>query len=121
MSVLVSAGRPVTVAELRTLAPSLRQSSTYRNLTLLRAAGLVAEVTTTDGILRFELADPPGTHHHHLRCTSCGEVTNIEMPDDVERAIKREALRWREERAFQTASHLLELEGLCPRCAGIPD
>ena len=82
---MASADRPVTVVELIDVATGMPQSSAYRNLSVLEDAGVVRRLVTADDTARFELAeDLTGHHHHHLICDSCGTVTDIDVPTDLE-------------------------------------
>ena len=116
VEVLVGAGRPLTAAEV--LAEGrLSQSSAYRNLSVLEAAGVVHRVAGSDEFARFELAeDLTDHHHHHLICTICGSVTDIAVPDELERSIEAMGARAAESAAFEADHHRLDLFGRCRDC-----
>ena len=110
--------RPHTTQELLDADPSMSQSSLYRNLAVLEQADVVRRLTVSDDAARFELAeDVTGEHHHHLVCTSCGTIEDIEVDDDVEAAMHEAVDHAREERGFLTEFHRLELLGTCADCA----
>lgn len=114
---LVGAGRPLTAAEVLTEG-ALAQSSAYRNLAVLEAAGVVHRVAGSDEFARFELAeDLTDHHHHHLICTTCGAVTDFTVPDGLERAVDALALAVTATSGFHADHHRIDLYGRCAACA----
>lgn len=84
----------------------------YRAMRLLEELGMVKQFDFGDGIARFELVgEGHHQHHHHLVCTRCAEVVEIEdcFPDTLE---KRVAAR----NGFKEVTHKLEFFGVCPNC-----
>ena len=66
---------------------------------------------------RFELSESlSGHHHHHLKCTSCGSVSDITANHGFERAVAVEAKTISNELGFQITGHSVDLYGLCPSC-----
>jgi len=114
---LVSAGRPLTISDVLASAPSLPQSSAYRNLAILEEAGVVHKVVTNEEFARYELAEDLTEHHHHLVCTSCGAIEDIDIPGALERGIERAVGTLAEDSDFTHVSHRLDLMGLCPNCS----
>jgi Fe2+ or Zn2+ uptake regulation protein len=83
--------------------------------TIFRALDLFAEL---DVLERLDL--PSGEHayvpceprhHHHIVCSGCGRVTEVDDQGLVEAV---EAIQRRT--GWQVESHRLELYGRCPRC-----
>jgi Fe2+ or Zn2+ uptake regulation protein len=119
IELISAAGRPVTVPELLAgdRAGSASQSSLYRNLAVLEDVGVVQRVTTPGTHDRFELSEAlSGGHHHHLTCTSCGVVIDVDADPDVERAVAAETRRVAAELDAVITGHSLELYGLCHDC-----
>lgn len=114
---LALAGRPLTIADVLASAPSLPQSSAYRNLAVLEGAGVVHKVVTNEEFARYELAEDLTEHHHHLVCTSCGAIEDIDIPVALERGIERAVGQLAEDSDFTHVSHRLDLMGLCPKCS----
>jgi Fur family ferric uptake transcriptional regulator len=88
----------------------------YRSIHLLEKMGLVKRFDFGDGTARFELVARDGQeHHHHLICTRCAEVVEIEecFPSQLERRIAQR-------NGFKSITHKLEFFGLCPSCQGPP-
>lgn len=109
--------RPRSIAELLDVDPAMSQSSLYRNLTVLEQAAVVRRLSGTDDVARFELAeDVTGEHHHHLVCTTCGTIDDIEVEPAVEAAMHTAVDHAADERGFATDFHRLELIGTCGRC-----
>ena len=84
----------------------------YRSMHLLEAMGMVQRFDFGDGAARFELVgENDDGHHHHLVCTKCSEVVEIEecFPSEIE---KRIAAR----NGFTAVTHKLEFFGVCPDC-----
>ncbi len=84
----------------------------YRSMHLLEKMGIVKRFDFGDGAGRFELmGENDDGHHHHLVCTRCSEVVEIEecFPKEIERQI---AARNR----FKGVTHKLEFFGICPEC-----
>ena len=114
---LASAKRPLVIADILSAAPSLPQSSAYRNLAVLEEAGVVHRVVTGEDFARYELAEELTEHHHHLVCTSCGAIEDIDIPKALERNIDRTVTELARDSDFTHVSHRLDLMGLCPKCS----
>lgn len=113
---LAGAGRPLTVPEVVEVAPELRLSSAYRNLTVLIEAGVLKRVVGTDDHGRFELTEELSGHHHHLICSSCGKVEDLHSSAKLERALGLVAQNAAAEQGYQILEHRLDLVGLCRGC-----
>ena len=84
----------------------------YRSMHMLEELGLVKRFDFGDGVARFELVhDDEHGHHHHLICTGCAEVVEIDecFQQELEAAI---ATR----HGYKSVTHKLEFFGLCPGC-----
>lgn len=98
-------------------APSLAQSSVYRNLTVLEQAGLVARIALGDDHAHFELSEQvTGTHHHHQVCTECGAVDVVTLPNPVERKLDVALASAAQATSFRLTGHRLNLIGFCAAC-----
>lgn len=87
-------------------------ATVYRSMHLLENMRMVKRFDFGDGGARFELlTEGDDGHHHHLVCTRCAEV--VELDDcfmaDLDRSIA-------ERNGFQSVTHKLEFFGLCPAC-----
>ncbi len=116
VAALAEAPRPLTIAELLARVPTLAQSSTYRNLAVLEQARIVHRVIGTDEFARFELTEELAGHHHHLICSSCGDVADFTVDPALEVLLAEAAQRVGADTGFRTAHHRLDLVGTCAGC-----
>jgi Fe2+ or Zn2+ uptake regulation protein len=87
----------------------LDQATIYRIINVFTQRGILHAVNFQEGKTRYELTSHP--HHHHVVCTSCGKV------NDVEDCLKPQATTLiQKETGFLITSHALEFFGLCPAC-----
>ena len=104
--------RPASAAEIRERlgggSPDL--ATIYRTLERFVSSGLAQAVDFGDGVRRFESAGR--SHHHHLVCTSCGNIGSL-AACSIE-ALEEEAMKMH---GFQVARHSLEFFGVCSACA----
>ena len=117
VELLADAPRPETIPELLDRAPSLAQSSAYRNLLVLEEAGIAHRVVTSDERARYELAEDLIGHHHHLICTSCGRVDDFRVSARMERSLESALVRAVSGTGFRPAAHRFDVIGTCARCA----
>ncbi len=87
-------------------------ATVYRSMHLLERLGMVKRFDLGDGIARFELLrEGDDGHHHHLVCTRCAGVVELDecsMTELEERIAARNG--------FTRVSHRLEFFGICPEC-----
>lgn len=108
----------MTIPQILDVEPSLAQSSAYRNLAILEEVGAVARIVTHDDHARYELAEAlTDDHHHHLICTTCGSVTDFELPPKLERALDQAFATIAAAADFTIDGHRLDLVGSCASCA----
>ncbi len=84
----------------------------YRAMHLLEELGMVKRFDFGDGIARFELVgEGDDGHHHHLVCTRCAGVVEIEecFSSRIEKRIAAA-------NGFKGVTHKLEFFGVCPEC-----
>ena len=67
------------LAYVRAKDPRVGYATVYRTLKLLTECGVANERRFGDGLTRYELADD-ATHHDHLICVECGDITEFEEP-----------------------------------------
>ena len=118
MDTLADAGQPLTIPMILARAPSLAQSSVYRNLAALEQAGLVSKISLGDEHAHYELGEVlTDHHHHHLVCRACGRVSDVDLPDAAEQALDRAVHDIAERMSFVVESHRFDLVGVCGDCA----
>lgn len=98
------------LARVRTKDPRVGYATVYRTLKLLAECGVANERRFGDGLTRYELADD-ASHHDHLICLECGDITEFEEPK-IEELQERVARKY----GFSVRSHKHELYGTCARC-----
>lgn len=113
---LAAAGRPLSIPEILAAAPTIPQSSAYRNVTVLIDAKAVRRVAGSDDHGRFELAEDLSGHHHHLICGTCGQVLDVAASPRLERALAEAARVAEEDTGFSVDDHRMDLVGTCSEC-----
>ena len=100
---------PETIYEsVRREIPSISLGTVYKNIKTFVDAGLVKEVSPHHGTLRLEAS----LHaHHHLVCTKCKAIVDIEEAEV-------EPVHWkrRPPKGFRVERYSVEFYGLCPNC-----
>jgi len=88
--------------------PSISLGTVYKNIKTFVDAGLVREVSPHHGTLRLESNLHP---HHHLVCTRCKAIVDIEEEDIDPVRLKR-----RPPKGYRVDRYSVEFYGLCPNC-----
>ena len=87
-------------------------ATVYRSMHMLEEMGMVKRFDFGDGCARFELlAEGDDGHHHHLVCTRCAGVVEID-----ECSMRELEQRIASRNGFKSVTHKLEFFGVCPRC-----
>lgn len=87
-------------------------ATVYRSMHLLESMGMVKRYDFGEAGVRFELLrEGDDGHHHHLVCTRCDEV--VELDDCV---IAELESRIADRNGFKAVTHRLEFFGVCPAC-----
>lgn len=111
LETLWSAPIPLSAGEVHARLTSERPDlvTVYRTLERFVRSSLLREVRLDDAVRRYEPAER--AHHHHLVCTSCGEMRDIEtcVLEPVESLVLQE-------HGFRVSRHNLEFFGTCQRC-----
>ena len=103
---------PMSIKELFANLPKCDLATVYRSMHLLESMGIVKRFDLGDGLARFELLhEGDDGHHHHLVCTRCAGVVEIEecFISDLEARIATN-------NGFTSVTHKLEFFGICPAC-----
>jgi Fur family peroxide stress response transcriptional regulator len=95
-------------ASVRKRVPSISLATVYNNLRLFVEHGLLREVTPHASTLRVDGNTEP---HHHLVCSRCKEVQDIESD-----LIDLKRLSRKLPKGFDLTSPVVEVFGLCSRC-----
>ena len=114
---LVRAGSPLPLPAILGRHRDLKQSSVYRNLAALEQAGVVRRVLTDEEFGRYELTEELTGHHHHVVCSNCGAVEDVDFAPGFEETLESQLAELADRTGFSTVSHRLDLIGLCRACA----
>jgi len=107
---------PVTLPSLLERAPSLAQSSAYRNLSVLEEAGVVRRLAHGADHAYYELAEDLTEHHHHLICEQCGRVQDISLGARIERSLDAGLDAVARANGFSPNRHVIDVYGRCADC-----
>ena len=116
LDILRNHPHPLTNREILAAMPQTQcdLATIYRAMHLLEELGMVKQFDFGDGAARYELIGEGGAgHHHHLVCTHCAEVVEIEecFSKEMEKRIAAQ-------NGFKAVTHKLEFFGICPDCQG---
>ncbi len=105
---------PITVDELLTkLENQVAKSTIYRVLSDLKKINILQEFTNLENQSVVELLLDTDSHHHHLFCSDCGEIIDVEMANEFEEKLSKEIKRIEKKFNFIIEDHRLELFGKC--------
>jgi Fur family transcriptional regulator, ferric uptake regulator len=107
---------PLTIREIHSVVGRAEcdLATIYRSMHLLEKMELVKRFDFGDSVARYEfIRHDEHEHHHHLICTDCSKVVEIEecFPEELEQKIATG-------NGFTRITHKLEFFGLCPQCQG---
>ena len=89
--------------------PYANISTVYRTLDLMKRLGLVTEIDTGEGFLRYHHREKG--HHHHLICTICGK--QFELPESLLVNLQKTISR---DYKFDPNLNHLAIFGICADC-----
>jgi Fur family ferric uptake transcriptional regulator len=114
---LLGGGGPMMISQILAHDGRLAQSSVYRNLVILEQVGAVTRIVTRDDYARYELTERlTDHHHHHLICTSCGNVSDFALSRQTEARLDDALRRAARAAGFTVEAHRLDLVGTCSSC-----
>jgi Fur family transcriptional regulator, ferric uptake regulator len=116
VEIVSRATQPLSIPEILTKRRSLAQSSVYRNLAVLEQAHVVRRIVTGEDFARFELAEDLSEHHHHLVCSSCGNIQDVLLPRNLERRMEGALTEAAASEGFSAATHRVDVIGTCRDC-----
>ena len=117
LSALGAADGPRSAAELyQELGQRVPLSSLYRTLVVLEETGVIDPHHGLRGVMRYELAEWIRGHHHHVVCSSCGAVEDVELDEETEKELARLVDTVASSVGLDPSAHSLEVEGRCRRC-----
>lgn len=95
--------------ELREVEPKLGRATVFRAVEKLVEMGVLDRIEFSDGTHHYRVCS--STHHHHLTCTQCHRVMeiNICLPQEQLAAVGKQT-------NFKIEGHALTLFGRCEQC-----
>ncbi len=86
------------------------RATVFRTVRLLTEMGVVCRVLLEDGSLHYRVSER-ARHHHHLVCTGCGKVQDLDQcsVSELVRELSQAS-------GYEIESHWLELYGRCAAC-----
>ena len=114
LEALLEEGNPITIDELQLrLEGSVAKSTLYRVLNDLKKIKILNEFTSPDNSTVVELILEDHSHHHHLFCSDCGEVIDVELSEEFELMLTNEIKKVQKQFNFEINDHRVEMFGLC--------
>ena len=114
MKSLLEIKNPITVDDLLSqLRNKVAKSTLYRVLNDLKEINILNEFSTPDNQTVVELILEDHSHHHHLFCSDCGEIIDVEMDNGFEETLSVEIKRIERKFNFVIEDHRIELFGKC--------
>ena len=114
LEALLDFGNPITIDELQLkLGDSVAKSTLYRVLNDLKKINILNEFTSPDNSTVVELILEDHSHHHHLFCSDCGEVIDVELSEEFEIMLTKEIQKVQKKFNFEITDHRVEMFGLC--------
>jgi Fur family ferric uptake transcriptional regulator len=114
LEALLDNKNPITIDELLTkLENQVAKSTLYRVLSDLKKINILQEFTNLENQSVVELLLDTDSHHHHLFCSDCGEIIDVEMANEFEEKLSNEIKRIEKKFNFIIEDHRLELFGKC--------
>ncbi|MDP4145392.1 MAG: Fur family transcriptional regulator [Bacillota bacterium] len=109
-------GKHLTAEELydlvKVVCPEIGLATVYRTVQLLEEIGVIYKLDLNDGCNRYELVHQNENHqHHHLICTSCGTVIEVQgdLLENLEHIVE-------EKYDFAIKNHSVKFYGVCSDC-----
>ena len=115
--------KPISVEDLQNnLKEQVAKSTLYRVLNDLKKIDILDEFTSPENQTVIELILEDRTHHHHLFCSDCGEIIDVELSDEFENFLDLEIKKIEEKFKFKISDHRVEMFGQstdqCENCKG---
>ena len=106
--------KPISVEDLQdNLKGQVAKSTLYRVLNDLKKIDILDEFTSPENQTVIELILEDRTHHHHLFCSDCGEIIDVELSDEFENFLNLEIKKIEEKFKFKISDHRVEMFGQC--------
>jgi len=118
LTALEMSTKPSTVTQIAKFSDDIALSSMYRNLAVLEKAKLVTKIVNENDFAFYELDEHVLGHHHHIRCTKCGTVNDVELSNEIEDQLHKTSKIIARKYNFKNVEHFLDFAGTCSKCSG---
>ena len=78
-----------------------------------KTINVLNEFTSPDNTVVVELVLEGDQHHHHLFCSDCGEIIDVELSMNFESLLNKEIKRIEKKFNFIIEDHRVEMFGQC--------
>ena len=114
LEALLEIKSPITVDDLqKKLKNKVAKSTLYRVLNDLKTINILNEFTSPDNTVVVELVLEGDQHHHHIFCSDCGEIIDVELSMNFESLLNKEIKRIEKKFNFIIEDHRVEMFGQC--------
>ena len=114
LEALLEIKSPITVDDLqKKLKNKVAKSTLYRVLNDLKNINILKEFTSPDNTVVVELVLEGDQHHHHLFCSDCGEIIDVELRTNFESLLDKEIKKIEKKFNFIIEDHRVEMFGQC--------
>ena len=114
LEALMESLNPQTVDELqKKLRDKVAKSTLYRVLGDLKRINILNEFTSPDNTTVVELLLEDHVHHHHLFCSDCGEIIDVNLSNEFEDLLSEEIKKIEKKFNFVINDHRVEMFGIC--------
>ena len=114
LEALLEIKNPITIEDLQSkLQNKVAKSTLYRVLNDLKNINIIDEFTSPNNNIVIELSLEDDPHHHHLFCSDCGEVIDVELSRNFEKLLTKEIKRVEKKFNFVIEDHRVEMFGQC--------
>ena len=114
LEALLEIKNPITVDDLqKKLENKVAKSTLYRVLNDLKTINILNEFTSPDNTIVVELVLEGDQHHHHLFCSDCGEIIDVELSANFESLLDKEIKKIEKKFNFIIEDHRVEMFGQC--------
>ena len=103
--------------DLRAQGSTIGLATVYRALSALVEAGEADCLQSPEGENLFRSCATHG-HHHHLICSTCGDVADFSLAPSAETSLDKALRRAADRAGFSIDTHRLDLVGTCQPCRG---
>ena len=114
LEALMESRNPQTIDELqKKLKDKVAKSTLYRVLGDLKRINILNEFTSPDNTTVVELLLEDHVHHHHLFCSDCGEIIDVNLSNEFEDLLSEEIRKIEKKFNFVINDHRVEMFGIC--------